>query len=63
MLKTSIYFPEILTNIYTDTAPGCEMEPCTRYYFNPNRPATRAEVFGFARNILLKSTNANQQYE
>lgn len=52
MLKTIIYFPKILDNVYTDISPGCEMEPCIRYHFEPNRPATRAEVFEFAKNIL-----------
>ncbi len=54
MLKTIVYFPKILNNVYTDVAPGCEMEPCIRYHFEPNRPATRAEVFEFVRNILEK---------
>ena len=34
-----------------------------QYLFYPNRPATRAEVFGFVRNILSKNSNNDQQYE
>jgi len=39
---------KIIANPNVDKLPG-DIKP---FYFYPNRDATRAEVFGFARNIL-----------